>query len=136
VQKALLEGEIERKRAEIEAKKELRLKNQAWSTKKDLHEKKVVRREKKEIRSRAISLAQSKLASKAGSAVASLSGSRATSRMGSRAGSPPPGGGGGGGGGGGEDEDDMAMEVRLMKKLKRGLISREQFDKETGWDCD
>jgi hypothetical protein len=94
-----------------------------------LKEKKGIRKEKKEIRSRAISLAQSKLGSKMGSIsgsratskMGSLSASRATSRMGSRASSPPPG-----------EQDDFNFEAALMKKLKRGLISRQQFDQQTG----
>lgn len=30
-------------------------------------------------------------------------------------------------------EDDLQNEARLVKKLKQGKISREQFDKETAW---
>jgi len=47
VEKARKEGEEEKKRAEAESKKAIRIKNAAWSTKKDLKEKKGIRKEKK-----------------------------------------------------------------------------------------
>jgi len=122
VEKARLEGEQEKLRAEAESKKAIRIKNAAWSTKKDLKEKKGIRKEKKEIRSAAISRARSQAASQLGSKLGSLTGSRMTSRMGSRGGSPPP----------GADDEGINFEASLMKKLKRGLISQTQFAKQTG----
>lgn len=127
VEKAKAQKLHEKKLAEIEAKRALRAKNAAWSTKKDLKEKKGIRKEKKLARSRAISLANSQLGSRLGS----LLGSRAASRMGS-----------GLGGRGSpthadaadDDAGEIDREASLMKKLKRGLISREQFDAQVGDD--
>ncbi len=35
-----------------------------------------------------------------------------------------------------EKDEEMNKEAQLLKKLKRGLISREFYDKQTGWESD